>query len=61
MFEFVTIITENEYGCIGSEEWTSLTAEQIKERINMLSDKGWEVVEIQHGESQDTLILEDLK
>ena len=59
MFEFVTIITENEYGCIGYDEWTSLTAEQIKERINMLSAGGWEVVEIQHSESQDTLILED--
>lgn len=54
-YEPVTILSENETGQIGSEEWPSLTAGMIRGRIDELSGMGWEVQEIQVGEDQSSL------
>ena len=53
----VTILSENEYGDIGTEEHENIDLEELKDRIDVLSNKGWEVIEIQHGESQATFIF----
>ena len=53
----VTIITENENGQLGTEEHGRMTVEGICLRCDELSNEGWEPVEIQVGESQETLPL----
>jgi hypothetical protein len=54
----VTLLTEDEYGRIGSEEHDSMTEVEIRTRCQALSDRGWEPQEIQVGEDQHTLYLE---
>lgn len=53
----VTILSEDEYGRIGSEEHDSLTHDEIKVKCKELSARGWEPQEIQVGEAQGTLFV----
>jgi hypothetical protein len=55
--EPVTIVSEDEYGRLGSEEHKRLTECQIIVKCRELSGRGWEPQEIQVGESQETLFL----
>ncbi len=52
----VTIITEDIYGLTGIEEHDSMSNLEIRRRMDELEINGWEVVEVQVGESQDTWI-----
>ena len=51
----VTIITEDELGRVGVEDWPQLTMEMIIARCRWLSDEGWEPQEVQVDEAQGTL------
>ena len=51
----VTILTEDDFGRIGTEEHKELTEVKIKTRCKWLSYHGWEPVEIQVNDSQYTL------
>jgi len=57
MYTPVTIITEDEVGRVGSEEWPMLTELMIIARCRELSDQGWEPQEIQVDEAQSALIV----
>jgi hypothetical protein len=58
IYKPITIISENVHGIVGTEEWDSMTVEQMKERVKELSLKGWEVHIIQVGEDQHDLDFE---
>lgn len=53
----VTILSENEIGDIGTEEHEAIDITELLDRIDILSNMGWEVIEVQHGESQATFIF----
>ena len=53
----VTIVTEDEYGRVGTEEWPMLSKLMIIARCRELSDQGWEPQEVQVDEAQGTLEL----
>ena len=55
IYKPVTILTENALGQLGTEDWPQLTMGMIIGRCKELSEDGWEPVEIQVDESQDTL------
>ena len=55
IYKPVTILTEDEYGRIGSEDWPQLTMEMIIARCRVLSERGWEPQEIQVDEAQGAL------
>jgi len=55
IYKPVTILTEDEYGRIGSEEWPQLTMEMIIARCQVLSERGWEPQEVQVDDAQSLL------
>ena len=63
LFTPVTILSEDEYGRTGVEEWEILTERTLKARLKNLQERGWEPIEVQVGESQDAIsfihLLED--
>lgn len=58
IYKPVTILSENELGQIGSEDWTALTIGMIKARITELEARDWEVIAIQTGEALGDLPYE---
>jgi hypothetical protein len=58
VYKPVTILSENEHGQIGVEEWPELTKRMIAARCRELSDFGWEPIEIQVDEAQGTLTVD---
>ena len=57
IYKPVTIVTEDEFGRVGTEEHKELTQDQIIARCRALSDRGWEPQEIQVDEAQWALPL----
>ena len=47
IYKPVTIISEDEYGQLGTEEWPQMTEGMIRGRCKELSDQGWEPQEVQ--------------
>ena len=56
----VTIITENDFGHEGVEHWKAISPTTLLARANLLESQGWAIIEIQHGESGDTLEFEKI-
>lgn len=59
IYKDVTIISEGVMGLTGTENWEEMNMDEIKNRIEKLSERGWEVIEVQHGPAQETLEIED--
>lgn len=55
MYQPITIVSEDEHGRLGVEEWEKLTMAMLIARCRELSDIGWEPQEVQAGEAQSTL------
>jgi len=52
-YKLVTILSENEWGQLGTETWDAgLTKEELGEKLISLQDRGWEPIEVQVDEDQ---------
>ena len=54
-YDIVTILSENEEGQIGHEEWSGITDGMLKGRIGELEKEGWAVQEVQVDEDQHAI------